>query len=134
MSVTLRSTILQGSCATITLHPPFNISMCRECRNRTALDVPKTPVLKPSHSILEIKAGITGFEPVPRGVTSLHCNHSTILPNFSCGGRTRTSDLQVMSLRSYQLLYPTILLDLRRHSRIEPRSLGYKARIITIIL
>ena len=30
------------------------------------------------------------------------------LPSFSCGGRTRTCDLQVMSLASYQLLHTAI--------------------------
>ena len=29
--------------------------------------------------------------------------------HFSCGGPTRTGDLQVMSLASYQLLHPAIL-------------------------
>ena len=31
------------------------------------------------------------------------------LPLDSCGGRTRTCDLQVMSLASYQLLHTAIL-------------------------
>ena len=31
-------------------------------------------------------------------------------PLDSCGGRTRTCDLQVMSLASYQLLHSAILL------------------------
>ena len=31
-------------------------------------------------------------------------------PSFSCGGRTRTCDLQVMSLASYQLLHSAMLL------------------------
>ena len=31
------------------------------------------------------------------------------LPLYSCGGRTRTCDLQVMSLASYQLLHTAIL-------------------------
>ena len=31
------------------------------------------------------------------------------LPLFGCGGRTRTCDLQVMSLASYQLLHTAIL-------------------------
>ena len=30
------------------------------------------------------------------------------LPSVSCGGRTRTCDLQVMSLASYQLLHTAI--------------------------
>ncbi len=30
------------------------------------------------------------------------------LPDISCGGRTRTCDLQVMSLASYQLLHTAI--------------------------
>ena len=29
---------------------------------------------------------------------------------FSCGGPTRTGDLQVMSLASYQLLHPAMIL------------------------
>ena len=33
-----------------------------------------------------------------------------ILTLFSCGGRTRTCDLQVMSLASYQLLHSAIFL------------------------
>jgi len=27
-------------------------------------------------------AALTGFEPVPHGVTSRHCSHSTIEPKF----------------------------------------------------
>ena len=30
--------------------------------------------------------------------------------SYSCGGPTRTGDLQVMSLASYQLLHPAMLL------------------------
>ncbi len=33
----------------------------------------------------------------------------SISPTFSCGGRIRTCDLQVMSLASYQLLHSAIL-------------------------
>ncbi len=32
---------------------------------------------------------------------------------FSCGGSTRTNDLQVMSLASYQLLHSAMFSDLR---------------------
>ena len=32
------------------------------------------------------------------------------LPDISCGGRTRTCDLQVMSLASYQLLHSAMLI------------------------
>ena len=38
--------------------------------------------------------------------TKKEANNS--LPLFSCGGRTRTCDLQVMSLASYQLLHTAI--------------------------
>ena len=31
-------------------------------------------------------------------------------PSFSCGGRIRTCDLQVMSLASYQLLHSAMLI------------------------
>ena len=34
---------------------------------------------------------------------------NNFLLNLSCGGRTRTCDLQVMSLASYQLLHAAIL-------------------------
>ena len=33
---------------------------------------------------------------------------TNLLPDISCGGRTRTCDLQVMSLASYQLLHTAI--------------------------
>ncbi len=33
---------------------------------------------------------------------------TNFLPDISCGGRTRTCDLQVMSLASYQLLHTAI--------------------------
>ncbi len=33
--------------------------------------------------------------------------------DFSCGGRTRTCDLQVMSLASYQLLHSAIISSKR---------------------
>ena len=34
---------------------------------------------------------------------------NNFLPDIGCGGRTRTCDLQVMSLASYQLLHTAIL-------------------------
>ena len=34
---------------------------------------------------------------------------TNFLPDHCCGGRTRTCDLQVMSLASYQLLHSAIL-------------------------
>ena len=40
------------------------------------------------------------------GRTPLFKRSST---NYSCGGKTRTCDLQVMSLASYQLLHSAIL-------------------------
>ena len=47
----------------------------------------------------------------------------TLLSSFSGGGWTRTSDLQVMSLASYQLLHSAIsYLRLQRYNKSEPKA------------
>ena len=62
---------------------------------------------------------------------------------ISSGGRTRTSDLRVMSPTSYQLLYPAVLLDCKYSYYfnkyktffallipVNPKSEGSKVRVI----
>ena len=51
--------------------------------------------------------------PYIRYVGSGYCVDWAIIGRYSCGGRTRTCDLQVMSLASYQLLHSAIFLVLR---------------------
>ena len=55
-----------------------------------------------------------GVQPALLSVTipviNRHSVYIAIHPYISSGGRTRTDDLKVMSLTSYQLLYPAMLV------------------------
>ena len=52
----------------------------------------------------------------------------------SCGGRTRTCDLQVMSLASYQLLHSAILTMFQKHfSELRVQSYGLSGEYANVV-
>ena len=53
---------------------------------------------------------------------------------MSCGGRTRTCDLQVMSLASYQLLHSAILTMFQKHfSELRVQSYGLSGEYANVV-
>ena len=53
---------------------------------------------------------------------------------ISCGGRTRTCDLQVMSLASYQLLHSAILTMFQKHfSELRVQSYGLSGEYANVV-